>query len=38
MGLRDRIVTEREERAAVNGTDYYRRRLLEEVNFAELPS
>jgi pilus assembly protein CpaF len=38
MGLRDRIATEREQsaRAGLDGTDYYRRRLLEEVNFAEL--
>jgi pilus assembly protein CpaF len=38
MGLRDRIVTERERSAkvALEGTDYYRRRLLEEVDFAEL--
>ena len=36
MGLRDRIVADREQRAAVDGTEYYRRRLLEEVNFAEL--
>jgi pilus assembly protein CpaF len=36
MGLRDRIVAEREQRSTLDGTDYYRRRLLEEVNFAEL--
>ncbi|MBV9413853.1 MAG: CpaF family protein [Solirubrobacterales bacterium] len=36
MGLRDRIATDREQRAALDGTDYYRRRLLEEVDFAEL--
>ncbi len=36
MGLRDRIVAEREQRAVQDGTDYYRRRLLEEVDFAEL--
>ena len=38
MSLRDRIATEREQNANANldGTDYYRRRLLEEVNLAEL--
>jgi pilus assembly protein CpaF len=38
MGLRDRIASEREQssRAALDGTDHYRRRLLEEVDFAEL--
>ncbi len=38
MGLRDRIATERElsARTALDGTDHYRRRLLEEVDFAEL--
>jgi pilus assembly protein CpaF len=38
MGLRDRIATEREQssRAALDSTDHYRRRLLEEVDFAEL--
>jgi pilus assembly protein CpaF len=37
MGLRDRIATEREQRLAeLDGTDYYRRRLLEEVDFSEL--
>ncbi|HKO28306.1 MAG TPA: hypothetical protein VJU80_12670, partial [Solirubrobacteraceae bacterium] len=38
MSLRDRIATEREQSANANldGTDYYRRRLLEEVNLAEL--
>jgi len=38
MGLRDRIASERERstQAALDGTDYYRRRLLEEVNFTEL--
>jgi pilus assembly protein CpaF len=36
MGLRDRIVAERERHAAVDGTEYYRRRLLEEVDFADL--
>jgi pilus assembly protein CpaF len=38
MGLRDRITTERERsaRGALDGTEYYRQRLLEEVNFAEL--
>lgn len=38
MGLRDRISHERERsaRAALDGTDYYRKRLLEEVDFAEL--
>jgi pilus assembly protein CpaF len=37
MGLRDRIATDREQRiAALDGTEYYRRRLLEEVDFAEL--
>src|SRR5436305_4975061 len=38
MGLRDRIASEREQssRAALDGTEHYRRRLLEEVNFAEL--
>ena len=38
MGLRDRITNERERsaRAALDGTDYYRKRLLEEVDFAEL--
>jgi pilus assembly protein CpaF len=38
MSLRDRIATEREQsaQAALDGTDYYRRRLLEEVNHAEL--
>ena len=38
MGLRDRIASEREQssRAALDGTEHYRRRLLEEVDFAEL--
>ena len=37
MGLRDRIVTERETHTrAVDGTDHYRRRLLEEVDMSEL--
>ncbi|HEY1514957.1 MAG TPA: CpaF family protein [Solirubrobacteraceae bacterium] len=38
MSLRDRIATEREQnaKASLDGTDYYRRRLLEEVNLAEL--
>jgi pilus assembly protein CpaF len=38
MGLRDRIASEREEnvRRQLDGTDLYRRRLLEEVDFAEL--
>jgi len=38
MSLRDRIANEREQsaKAALNGTDYYRRRLLEEVNLAEM--
>jgi pilus assembly protein CpaF len=38
VGLRDRIASEREQssRAALDGTDHYRRRLLEEVDFAEL--
>ncbi len=38
MGLRDRIANERERsnREALDGTEVYRRRLLEEVNFAEL--
>jgi pilus assembly protein CpaF len=38
MGLRDRIVTERARSAqsALDGSEMYRRRLLEEVNFAEL--
>jgi pilus assembly protein CpaF len=38
MSLRDRIASEREQNAAatLDGTDYYRRRLLEEVNLAEL--
>lgn len=38
MGLRDRIASEREHnvRAALDGTEHYRRRLLEEVDFAEL--
>jgi pilus assembly protein CpaF len=38
MGLRDRIAIEREQssRAALDGTEHYRRRLLEEVDFAEL--
>ena len=38
MGLRDRIVSEREEnvRRQLDGTDMYRRRLLEEVDFGEL--
>ncbi len=37
MGLRDRIASDREARAAaLDGTDHYRRRLLEEVDFAEL--
>ncbi|MFZ0039834.1 MAG: CpaF family protein [Solirubrobacteraceae bacterium] len=38
MGLRDRIVSERERNAtsALDGTELYRRRLLEEVDFAEL--
>jgi pilus assembly protein CpaF len=38
MGLRDRIATEREQssQAALAGTEHYRRRLLEEVDLAEL--
>ena len=38
MGLRDRIANERERssRQALDGTEVYRRRLLEEVDFAEL--
>jgi len=38
VGLRDRIASEREQssRAALDGTEHYRRRLLEEVDFAEL--
>ena len=38
MGLRDRIASDREQsdRAALDGTELYRRRLLEEVDFAEL--
>ncbi|MBV9365894.1 MAG: CpaF family protein [Solirubrobacterales bacterium] len=36
MGLRDRIAVDREQRGALDGTDYYRRRLLEEVDFADL--
>ena len=38
MGLRDRIVNERARSAqsALDGSEIYRRRLLEEVNFAEL--
>jgi len=38
VGLRDRITSEREQssRAALDGTEHYRRRLLEEVDFAEL--
>jgi pilus assembly protein CpaF len=38
MSLRDRIASEREQsaKASLDGTDYYRRRLLEEVNLAEL--
>ncbi len=38
MGLRDRIASDRERsnRAALDGTEVYRRRLLEEVDFAEL--
>jgi pilus assembly protein CpaF len=37
MSLRDRIIADREQRAAQGeATDIYRRRLLEEVNFAEL--
>jgi pilus assembly protein CpaF len=38
MGLRDRIANERERsnREALDGTEVYRRRLLEEVDFAEL--
>jgi pilus assembly protein CpaF len=38
MGLRDRIVSERARSAqsALDGSELYRRRLLEEVNFAEL--
>jgi pilus assembly protein CpaF len=38
MGLRDRIASERERssREALDGTEVYRRRLLEEVDFGEL--
>jgi pilus assembly protein CpaF len=38
MGLRDRIVNERARSAqsALDGSEIYRRRLLDEVNFAEL--
>ena len=38
MGLRDRIASEREQssQAALAGTEHYRRRLLEEVDLAEL--
>lgn len=38
MGIRDRIASEREQnaRSQLDGTELYRRRLLEEVDFAEL--
>lgn len=38
MGIRDRIASEREQnaRSQLDGTEVYRRRLLEEVDFAEL--
>jgi len=37
MSLRDRIASERQNRpSSLDGTDHYRRRLLEEVNLAEL--
>jgi pilus assembly protein CpaF len=38
MSLRDRIATERDNntRAVLDGTEFYRERLLEEVDFAEL--